>query len=252
MKMNNQFFLSGNSDAAVMLINGINTGALEMTPMARFLNDYGFSVFGMNLAGHGTYPQDLQSTKMEDFIWKGEYDLSRIKAEYKRVYIGGVSTGALVCLHLAATCQVDGVISLSAPLKLKKGTFISDIYPKDYIYFHRPMDNLVGLNRQYHLHYEDIAVCIYDELRRLMAKVGDPQLLKNISCPALIVQAKDDIVVSAGSAKTIFSSISSADKTLYQPKKGTHDIMLSEARHETFIKCAKFLCRLEDITYNFA
>ena len=41
MKLNNQFFLEGTNGKAVLLMHGITSGAQQMMPMARFLNDYG-------------------------------------------------------------------------------------------------------------------------------------------------------------------------------------------------------------------
>lgn len=56
MQTNDQKFYEGTNESAVLLIHGITSGAAQMIPMAKFLNDYGYSVWSVNLAGHGTYP----------------------------------------------------------------------------------------------------------------------------------------------------------------------------------------------------
>ena len=45
MQTNDQVFFQGNNNKAVLLIHGITSGAAQMIPMARFLNDYGYSVW---------------------------------------------------------------------------------------------------------------------------------------------------------------------------------------------------------------
>lgn len=51
-----------------------------MIPMAKFLNDYGYSVWSINLAGHGTYPEDLLHTTCDDMIRKAENDYQYLKS----------------------------------------------------------------------------------------------------------------------------------------------------------------------------
>ena len=72
MQTNDQKFYEGTNGSAVLLIHGITSGAAQMIPMAKFLNDYGYSVWSVNLAGHGTYPEDLLHTTCDDMIRKAE------------------------------------------------------------------------------------------------------------------------------------------------------------------------------------
>ena len=242
MQTNDQIFFQGKNGKAVLLIHGITSGAAQMIPMARFLNDYGYSVWCVNLAGHGTFPEELLHTKCEDFIAKAEYDYKCLSANYDTVYVGGLSTGGCLSLYLAAKYpEIKGIIPTSSPLRLVPGTFISETYPDDYVYFHRAMEGKVGLFKQYHIHYEDIAVCIFKELERLMEIVGERELLKKIKCPAIIVQAKDDAVAEPKSANEIYENISSEKKELYMPEYGEHSIVLTEGRHEAFRRIAMFL-----------
>ena len=55
MHTNDQKFYEGTNGSAVLLIHGITSGVAQMIPMAKFLNDYGYSVWSINLARHGTY-----------------------------------------------------------------------------------------------------------------------------------------------------------------------------------------------------
>ena len=80
MQTNDQKFYEGTNGSAVILIHGITSGAAQMIPMAKFLNDYGYSVWSVNLAGHGTYPEDLLHTTCDDIIRKAENDYQYLKS----------------------------------------------------------------------------------------------------------------------------------------------------------------------------
>ena len=130
MITNDQRLYEGNNGKAILLMHGIAGGAAQLFPMAQFLNNYGYTTYSTNLAGHGTYPEDLLHTTCEDMMAKAEYDYQLLAANYDEVYVGGYSTGAILAFYLAAKHpEIAGVISYSAPAWLVPGTFITDEYP---------------------------------------------------------------------------------------------------------------------------
>ena len=242
MKLNNQFFLEGTNGKAVLLIHGITSGASQMMPMAQFLNDYGYSVYGVNLAGHGTYPQDMFHTGCQQFIEKAEYDYALLKKEYDTVYVGGLSTGGCLSLYLAAKHpEIAGILPISSPLELCDGSFIAAKYPEGTVYFHRPMEGKVGIAQKYHVHYEDIPIVIFKALYDLMDILNEDGFLQQVKCPALIIQAQNDEVAEPDSAEKIYNAISSEVKEMYRPETGGHNIVLADERLEAFRKCVEFL-----------
>ena len=242
MQTNDQVFFQGTNKKAVLLIHGITSGAAQMIPMARFLNDYGYSVWCVNLAGHGTFPEELLHTDCEDFIAKAESDYAYMKKNFDTVYVGGLSTGGCLSLCLAANHpEIAGIIPISSPLRLLPGTFMTETYPPEQIYFHRPMEGKVGLFKQYHIHYEDIAIRIFRELEKLTEILGADGFLERVKCPAMVIQAKDDAVADPESAGIIYNRISSENKQIYTPDYGEHNIVLTEGRHEAFRRTAMFL-----------
>ena len=129
MKANNQVFLQGENGKAVLLMHGLTSGASQMIPMAHYLNDYGYTVSCVNIAGHGTYPEDLSHTTSEDMIIKAEFDYSNLSKEHSDVFVGGISTGGLLALLLSSRHpEIKGFISISAPVVLVPDTFISKEY----------------------------------------------------------------------------------------------------------------------------
>ena len=242
MNTNDQLYLPGNNGKAVLLMHGLTSGAAQMVPMARFLSDYGYTVRCVNLAGHGTYPEDLLHTTAEDLIAKAEYDYAQLQSEYSTVYAAGVSTGGLLSLYLASKHpELAGIIPISAPGWLCPGSFISSPHPENTVWLDRPLGVKPGLFRKYHIHYEKIAVRIFDELRRLMEIVSAPERLSQVRCPTLVVQAQDDDVAEPKSGEYILEHISSKIKDSYLPAQGGHLCLLNHGCYALFERALEFL-----------
>lgn len=242
MKTNNQLFLRGTNGKAVLLMHGITSGAAQMVPMAQFLNNYGYSVSCVNIAGHGTYPEDLLHTTADDMFRKAEYDYLALKNNYETVYVGGLSTGGILSLMLCSEySEIAGFISISAPLSLVPGSFISNPYPQGTVFVDRTMDGKEGLFKQYHIHYEKIAICIFDVLNELMEKTNSIGLLQRIKCPGLVIQAYDDAVGEPESATYILENVGSERVESYRPETGGHLIVLTDGRLGAFSKTVDFL-----------
>ncbi len=232
MRTNDQQLFYGDNGTGIVLIHGVTSGCAQMIPLGKMLNDYGYSVHCVNIAGHGTYPQELLRTSWEDAVDKAWYDYDLMKAHYDKVWIGGLSMGACLSLALASRRNdVDGVISISAPMWLDPDCFIMGEYPADQIFFHRDMAGKEGTAKQYHIHYEDIPVRVFGELKGLAAYLNEPGVLERVSCPTFIAQAKDDNIAVPASGPEIYRRISSTDKYLYEPETAGHNMCMNEGRY---------------------
>lgn len=242
MKSNDQVFLQGDNGKAILLMHGLTSGASQMIPMAHYLNYYGYTVSCVNIAGHGTYPEDLSHTTSEDMITKAEFDYSNISREYSEVYVGGISTGGLLAMMLCSRHpDIKGFISISAPVVLVPNTFISKDYEDKTEYLNRPLEGKVGVFKKYHVHYERIAVSIFDELRQLMTAVNKTDILSKVTCPAMLVHAMDDDIAEPGSETQIAEMLGSSRVEIFRPIKGGHLSILSEGRDEIFKRTVEFL-----------
>lgn len=240
---NNQSYYPGTNGKAVLFMHGLTSGSAQGIPYAEYLNNYGYAVSCVNLAGHGTYPEDLLHTEGTDFIAKAEYDYQQLKAMgYDKIFISGLSTGGVLSCELASRHpEISGIIPISAPMAMVPGTFMTAEYPEDQLFYHRDPGGKTGVAKKYHIHYEDIAVKVFSSLQDLINIVKDPEVLGNINCPACIIQAKDDNVADPESAPYIYDHISSSDKTLYRPEIGGHNIILGDQLYDAFAKALDFL-----------
>jgi carboxylesterase len=242
VKANYQTYLQGDNGKAVLLMHGLTSGAAQMIPMARFINDYGYTVCCVNLAGHGTYPEEINKTTAEDMVLKAKYDYENLRKYHDTVYVGGISTGGLLSLMLASIYpEIRGIVSIAAPAKLVPGSFISVDYADKSEFLIRPLEGKTGIFKKYHIHYERIAVRIFDELRRLMDIVVNEAVLSEVKCPVLLIHSGNDDIAEPGSVGIISNMLVKSEVEVFQPSTGGHLSVLSEDREHVFRKTIDFL-----------
>lgn len=101
MIQNAEFILPGNR-TGVLLIHGLTGTPNEMRIVGRGLNRAGFTVYGMQLAGHCGNEADLNQTTWEDWYKSVEEAAFKLKEQVDHVFVAGLSMGALLSLKLAA------------------------------------------------------------------------------------------------------------------------------------------------------
>jgi carboxylesterase len=103
------FFEGGRS--GVLLIHGLTGTPMEMRLLGKGLNRAGFTVHGMQLAGHCGNVEDLLATGWRDWYASVEQAADAMLGKVDHLFVGGLSMGALLALKLAADRpqQVAGV-----------------------------------------------------------------------------------------------------------------------------------------------
>lgn len=110
MIQNAEFVFPG-GNKGVLLIHGLTGTPNEMRIVGKGLNKAGFTVYGMQLAGHCGNEQDLCQTGWQDWYASVEKAANRLQREVDHLFVAGLSMGALLALKLAAKQpqQVKGV-----------------------------------------------------------------------------------------------------------------------------------------------
>ncbi|MBR6848748.1 MAG: hypothetical protein IKM88_00735, partial [Lachnospiraceae bacterium] len=120
-------------------------------------------------------------------------------------------------------------------------------YPAEQTYFHRAMTGKEGTARRYHIHYEDIPIKVFGELKGLISYLNIPGVLEKVDCPVFIAQALDDQIAQPASGKKIFDRISSTDKYLYEVPTAGHNMPMNEGRFGLVQSIVAWLDRMDGI-----
>ena len=86
----------------VLLIHGLCGSPTEMRFVANGLAREGYTVLCPELAGHGGSADDLKASTWQDWLASAEAGLDQLSKTCDKVIVGGLSTGALLALMLAA------------------------------------------------------------------------------------------------------------------------------------------------------
>src|ERR1700682_4947012 len=107
-------FALGDGPDACLLLHGLTGSPAEVRPVGEALALAGFRAVAPLLPGHGTAPEDLYTVTRFDLLRAAESALLSLRGA-RRVYLCGLSAGALLALHLAAKSWVrEGLPDLSA------------------------------------------------------------------------------------------------------------------------------------------
>ncbi len=251
------FFLEGSKIASakikkvgVLVCHGYKSAPREVNELAKFINGFGFRVYGVRLKGHGTSP-----INMKDVTWQEWYDsvqrgYAALRNSCSKVVIIGFSTGGLLSLlSCARKKEVGGIVSINSALKLLdiRTRFVPGINiwneMLDRLHISKSkMEYVDDKPENPQINYSRNYLKAVEQLGKLMEECAEN--LEKISTPTLVIQAKKDPVVNPESGKIIFGKIKSENKFLFEPDFSNHCIVNGVTKEETFDVIKTFLYKL--------
>ena len=263
MIKNVEFHMPGGRNG-VLLIHGLTGTPTEMRFIGKGLNRNGFTVYGMQLAGHCGDEADLLATGRSDWYRSVVAAAEKLRGEVDRLFVAGLSMGALLALKLAADRpeMVDG-------LGLYGTTFVYDGWTIPWIgklSFMLPLVVSLGFGRNQKFH-ECFPYGIKDErIRQRIAGSmlsgdsaaaglpGNPwpslaefyrlswrvrRLLPDVRTPALVIHAKDDDVASLKNVRTVVRGVSGPIETVLL-ENSYHMITVDQERNLVIDRTTRF------------
>jgi carboxylesterase len=115
----NAGFVLGNGEVAVLLIHGLTGTPTELRRVAVGLAKAGHTVYVPTLAGHCGGNADLQATGWRDWYESARNTFVGVRRKHHKVYVGGLSMGAVLSMYLAAEHpgQIEGLLLYSTTLR---------------------------------------------------------------------------------------------------------------------------------------
>jgi len=233
------------ANVAFLLIHGFCAGPDEMKTFADLLTAKGIASFSVQLAGHGTKPEDLSGAKWEDWYESAKEGLNYVKTwnpEY--LLIAGISMGGAIALMLAKENEgIDGMI-LFAPAIAVEGILPKFVPILKHFMKDREID-VVKAQEQYDIKrtkYAREPIRAYHELFKLQKKAR--RSMMDVSIPTLIFHGSNDKTINHKFGKQVYDSIKSSDKQFILIEGGEHVITCHYTRAEAYPHAEAFISRI--------
>jgi carboxylesterase len=229
----------------VLLIHGYSATPVEMSLVAKHLSERGCTVSAPLLPRHGTSIEDFHSCEVEDWTDHVESAYNDLKADCDSVFVGGISLGGLLALHLGTKYQeIAGLILYAPALKLQNRLASLAPYLK---YFTRTFSwrkarikkSIVDERWQ---GYGIDSLPAVSQLLEIQHQVQ--QSIPEITQPILIFQGRRDQTVDPEGAQYLYNRVNSMDKQLIWLDKSGHIITLDVEWEIAAEKTTEFIQRL--------
>jgi carboxylesterase len=238
------FFFPGNR-IGCLLVHGFTGAPKEMRWMGEYLNQQGYSVLGVRLAGHATQPQDILRTRWQDWLASVEDGYDLLGGCVDQIFVIGLSLGGILTLRFASQFPVNGVVAISTPYAIPNDPrlpFIRLISPFITWIKKGPPDWHNPEAAKDHVEYPRMPIRGILQVLDLISQMRSS--LPKIQAPALIIQSRQDGSVVPQNAEQLLAALGSQDKNILWVENSGHVITREPDRFLAFEAIAEFINRV--------
>jgi carboxylesterase len=234
-------FELGEGPVGALLIHGFTGSPQGLRVLGQHLADNGLSVVGVRLPGHGTTWQDLNTRTRDEWVAAVEDGYDRLAAKCDEVFIVSLSFGSSLAVDFAARHpdKVSGLVLLASFLMTKD--------PRRFLApaIRLLIQSLPGAGND--IADPDMREIVYDRVptraayQMLQFTRRARRALPSVTCPVLIIHARNDHTAHPDNAKMILDQIGSTEKELIWLERSYHVITVDLERDEVYAKTLEFI-----------
>jgi carboxylesterase len=226
-----------------LVVHGLTSTPQSVRALAETFAERGIDVEAVLLPGHGTTPEDLESTGWEDWYEAVRTALDRLRPRCDRLFVCGQSMGGALALLAAAREPVDGVMSLAGFVYLRDWRLRFLPIMKRVVRWRACIGNdIADPMRRDEVCYDRMSLRTVEQLVALGHAVRAD--LERVDAPALVMQSRIDHVVPPDTADFIYDSIRSNDKELVRLENSYHVISMDYDFEVVAERCVRFMRRV--------
>ena len=246
------FFFPGhgrNAGTGCLLIHGFTATPKAMRWLGEHLNQLGYTVLGIRIAGHATRPEDLIHSRWQDWLATVEDGVNLLRSCTNQTFLLGHSMGGSLSFIMAAKPEVRGVVSMSTLFKLPDNPLIP--WSRQVSWFIPYVSKSKGTPgadwfdqeafRQ-HVSYPKNPVRSVWEVNELLKMMREA--LPKVQVPVLLIHSHNDTYVARDSMEQTYNLLGTADKQMLWVEGGGHVITIEPTREQVFRAAAGFIERV--------
>jgi carboxylesterase len=242
------FFYNGGK-TGILLIHGFTATPFIFQELGHRLSALGYTVSAPLIVGHGTSPDELAQTSWEDWYNSIEEAYIDLSHQCDEVFVLGASFGANLALLLASRfpTRICGIITIGLARRIQKQLLAKTFTPifraiglkyftKKYS---RQMQGNSVLGGPNHA-YRKIPIKSVGDFFACIATTNK-ELLKKVKAPALIIQSRNDGLVTPGSGVYALNHLGSLDKELIWVNSPHHELHMGKEKEIIFKQIENFV-----------
>lgn len=238
--VNQPFYFEGTNGKGVLLVHGWTSTPYEVRRLGIYLNENGYTVYGMMLSGHGTVPKDLEDINWQQWVQDVRKGYAKLQETCDKVFIGGTSIGANLALILAKeNPDIAGLVLMATPYRLRiertallfakllmlmRKSYRHKIYPPTF-----GLATTITRLISYQSYPVKSALEVFEAVKKSRE---DLHLVKQ---PCLIMQSTHDHIVCRHSMDKLYEALGSQKKKKQYIEKAYHTF-ISDIKNEHVFK----------------
>ncbi|MFW9827800.1 MAG: alpha/beta hydrolase [Candidatus Thorarchaeota archaeon] len=235
------FYFKGNRIGILMIHGGGGGTSADLKDIAEDLHlKEGYTVNVPLLPGFGTTPKELKNIQLSDWKIFLSREISIMKDKCDKIIVGGHSMGGVLALILAANYNLDAVFTISAPIGIRNILILFVPFFKIFVKYHSiETEQFKKDTNGKWVGYNKIPSNIATKLKKLIKEMK--KSLKDIICPAIILQGCLDSEIKRKSIDYIFNNIKSERKRKVWLENNSHPILNSPDHDQIVLELIKFI-----------
>lgn len=234
------FFFPGNH-VGVLVCHGFTGSPQSMRYLGQNLGAAGYTVIGPRLQGHGVSPEAMAVSTAADWIASVDEALDVLRDSCSHIFMTGLSMGGTLALHAAARHAgvMRGVIPINATVHVASPDLARLAFDRAAPATVPGIGSDIKAPGVRELAYPEVPTA---SIRELFALVGVTRaLLPRVTCPALVIQSRDDHVVEPANGPRIVRHLGSRQVELLWLENSFHVATLDHDRDLICRRCIDFI-----------
>ena len=230
----------------VLLSHGLSGSPASMRPWGRHLADLGYTVDIPRLPGHGTSVAECNRTRWEDWYATIERALLQMRESCDRVFVGGLSMGGALAIHLAQQQPelIDGVMLVNPALASGdwKANYLLPVMRALQIREYPAISNDIAKEGMDEVAYDKTPIyALWSFTRQWPHLVSD---LHRLHQPTIVFHAPNDNLLDEATIEVLKARIGSNDFTYVELPDSYHVATLDHDAPVIFDRSAAFINRI--------
>ena len=232
------------SNIGIYIVHGFTSSTFETKELAKYLSEKCYHTRTDNLPGHGTTVADCNTIKYREWLEFAEQKFAEMLAENDKMFIIGISMGAVLGMHLATLFPISGLVTAAPVFQFNDEKKLKWLNPWTK-YFLPTLRKRALYDKSVRNKLKFFGYNLYP-MKALAEFVKMTPIIKTninqITAPILILYSENDATSIKSNLDIVSNEISSESKTILGYSNASHNLFANSVdQKKIFSEILKFI-----------